>query len=162
MNDRERWIVYPLLFLALGASLRDKLFDQTRSRSVVCEQLVLVSDGKSAPQEQKFIGVFGPREAVAGAVPRGGQLTVDVIRAGTVIADNYSYQGITFSPTLRVAPKISLPDLLKALGSRAGQKEANSHEDSDAPAEAKDAADDKTATPADSENQGPSGDVETD
>lgn len=25
MSDRERWIVYPLLFLALGVSLRDKL-----------------------------------------------------------------------------------------------------------------------------------------
>jgi hypothetical protein len=29
MTERERWIVYPLLFLALGAALRDKLVDRT-------------------------------------------------------------------------------------------------------------------------------------
>jgi hypothetical protein len=39
MSDRERWVVYPLLFLALGASLRDKLFDRTSSRVIVCQDL---------------------------------------------------------------------------------------------------------------------------
>ena len=39
MSERERWIVYPLLFLALGAALRDKLFNLTRSQTVVCESL---------------------------------------------------------------------------------------------------------------------------
>lgn len=42
MNDRERWIVYPLLFLALGAALRDKLAKQTRADQIVCSQLYLV------------------------------------------------------------------------------------------------------------------------
>ena len=42
MNDRERWIVYPLLFLALGAALRDKLAKQTSAKQIVCEQLYLV------------------------------------------------------------------------------------------------------------------------
>lgn len=39
MNERERWIVYPLLFLALGASLRDKLFNRTQTKTIVCESL---------------------------------------------------------------------------------------------------------------------------
>jgi hypothetical protein len=39
MTERERWIVYPLLFLALGASLRDKLFNLTQAQTVVCEKL---------------------------------------------------------------------------------------------------------------------------
>lgn len=47
MNDRERWIVYPLLFLALGAALRDKLAKQTRAKQIVCEQIYLVdSEGR--------------------------------------------------------------------------------------------------------------------
>lgn len=47
MTDRERWIVYPLLFLALGAALRDKLAKQTRAKQIVCEQLYLVdSEGR--------------------------------------------------------------------------------------------------------------------
>lgn len=44
MSERERWIVYPLLFLALGASLRDKLAKQTRSRQIVCEELYVVNN----------------------------------------------------------------------------------------------------------------------
>ncbi|TWT94784.1 hypothetical protein Pla108_36330 [Botrimarina colliarenosi] len=49
MTDRERWIVYPLLFLALGAALRDKLAKQTRAKQIVCEQLYLVdSEGRPA------------------------------------------------------------------------------------------------------------------
>ena len=39
MSERERWIVYPLLFLALGAALRDKIFNLTQSQTVVCESL---------------------------------------------------------------------------------------------------------------------------
>lgn len=39
MSERERWVVYPLLFLALGAALRDKIFNLTQSQTVVCESL---------------------------------------------------------------------------------------------------------------------------
>ena len=35
MSDRERWIVYPLLFLALGAALRDKLARSIHSVDVI-------------------------------------------------------------------------------------------------------------------------------
>lgn len=49
MTDRERWIVYPLLFLALGAALRDKLAKQTRAKDIVCEHLYLVdAEGRPA------------------------------------------------------------------------------------------------------------------
>jgi hypothetical protein len=39
MNERERWIVYPLLFFALGASLRDKFLQQVHTKEFSCEQL---------------------------------------------------------------------------------------------------------------------------
>lgn len=48
MNDRERWIIYPLLFLALGAALRDKLLKQTRADQIVCSRMILVdTDGRA-------------------------------------------------------------------------------------------------------------------
>lgn len=48
MSERERWIVYPLLFLALGSALRDKIAKQTQTKEIVCERLFLVdSDGQS-------------------------------------------------------------------------------------------------------------------
>jgi hypothetical protein len=41
MSDRERWIVYPLLFLAIGMSLRDKTLPTKR---VFTEKLVVLND----------------------------------------------------------------------------------------------------------------------
>jgi hypothetical protein len=40
MNERERWIVYPLLFFALGAALRDKFLQQVSTKEIACQRLV--------------------------------------------------------------------------------------------------------------------------
>src|SRR5262245_35031150 len=40
MNERERWIVYPLLFFALGAALRDKFLQQVETKELRCQRLV--------------------------------------------------------------------------------------------------------------------------
>ncbi len=42
MSDRERWIIYPLLFLALGAALRDKLTQAVEVDRIKCKQIVIV------------------------------------------------------------------------------------------------------------------------
>jgi hypothetical protein len=42
MSERERWIVYPLLFFALGAALRDKLLQRVESKEIFCEKLSIV------------------------------------------------------------------------------------------------------------------------
>lgn len=47
MSTRERWIVYPLLFLALGVALRDKIVpvhkivisQEIRARTIRCGEL---------------------------------------------------------------------------------------------------------------------------
>ena len=41
MSDRERWIVYPLLFLAIGMSLRDKTLP---TKHVVTQKLVVLNE----------------------------------------------------------------------------------------------------------------------
>jgi hypothetical protein len=41
MSDRERWIVYPLLFLAIGMSLRDKTLP---TKKIMTEKLIVVND----------------------------------------------------------------------------------------------------------------------
>jgi hypothetical protein len=46
MTDRERWTVYPLLFLALGVSLKDKMLrsvntDEVRCKTMVCNELLV-------------------------------------------------------------------------------------------------------------------------
>ncbi len=114
MSERERWIVYPLLFLALGVALRDELFDQTWSRHVVCEQLTLI-DGESSPlAPPQMIGSLGRPSPQA--VRAGGQLNIDVVRAGTVIADQYTY-GRT-----QVIPQPTIMDFLRRLQQTARSK----------------------------------------
>lgn len=41
MTDRERWTVYPLLFLTLGIAVKDKLVRLTDSDTVNCKQLII-------------------------------------------------------------------------------------------------------------------------
>lgn len=41
MSTRERWTVYPLLFLALGAALRDKMTSSIDVQRVFCEELIV-------------------------------------------------------------------------------------------------------------------------
>ncbi|NOY41807.1 MAG: hypothetical protein GXP26_08230 [Planctomycetes bacterium] len=42
MSERERWIVYPLLFFALGAAIRDKLLQRIETKEIYCESLRIV------------------------------------------------------------------------------------------------------------------------
>jgi hypothetical protein len=42
MSTRERWTIYPLLFLALGVALRDKLTATVDSKFITCEDLEIV------------------------------------------------------------------------------------------------------------------------
>ena len=49
MNSRERWTVYPLLFLTLGIALTDKLTRQIQTDRVICKNL-LVTDRQGKPQ----------------------------------------------------------------------------------------------------------------
>jgi hypothetical protein len=55
MTERERWVVYPLLFLALGAALRDKLVDRTITKSIVCQELTVVDEEPLGHQPTRIL-----------------------------------------------------------------------------------------------------------
>ena len=102
MSERERWIVYPLLFLALGAALRDKLLKQTEVASVICESLTIVDDQRR-PQ----------------AVLKGSELNVGTVKANIVVAHQqlrHAGQPVATSgrQTARL-PLKQLPQLLQFL-----------------------------------------------
>jgi len=67
MSDRERWIIYPLLFLALGSSIWGKLTKQIASPLVRCQELeivgpdddVLIKLSARAPRAAGEIHVYG-------------------------------------------------------------------------------------------------------
>jgi hypothetical protein len=117
MSERERWIVYPLLFLALGAGLRDKLFDQMMSRRIVCQELIVTEDKRVGPEPVRILARIGPTEPTATGRPMGN-LFVDgqVVVKGSVSANNYSMRGVPLVPSLRaILPGVSPADLLRAL-----------------------------------------------
>jgi len=118
MTERERWVVYPLLFLALGAALRDKLVDRTTTKSIRCQELV-VEEEPTGNHPGQVLAKIGRTEStpttpaigyffVKGEVDVDGLLKVD----GVVNAKQYAYQGLLFMPLLQSVPGVTMPNLL--------------------------------------------------
>jgi hypothetical protein len=77
MTDRERWTVYPLLFLALGITVKDKLVNLVNvkfvnAERVSCNALVVTDRG-------------GKDRVVITSTPAGGLVNVDKVQCSTLI-----------------------------------------------------------------------------
>ena len=81
MSERERWIVYPLLFLALGAALRDKIIKTTESQRIKCQGLCVFDS------DDKPLLVLGPEQFPELRPDAPNLLRVDEVLAGRVISD---------------------------------------------------------------------------
>ena len=102
MSERERWVVYPLLFLALGAALRDKLFDRTITKSIVCQELMVLDEAGIMAQ----IGRSDSMRASSNAyMVVNGQLDTDLINS-----KQYAFRSVPFWPVLQtiMSPPIDL------------------------------------------------------
>lgn len=109
MTDRERWIVYPLLFLALGSALRDKLAKQTRAKQIICEQLYLVD-----PEGRPVAAWQGNRLQLDIGGRGEGYLTAGVVDAETLAQRGKPVitgagGGIPLQDLLRMLPRVQLP-----------------------------------------------------
>ena len=109
MSERERWIVYPLLFLALGASLRDKLFNLTQSQKVVCESLAVFKDG----DPRQPLALLGSERLLRGSST--DFIQVDAIRATSVEADHFVYRGRPLAEVMNQMPAVWRADLVRML-----------------------------------------------
>lgn len=87
MNERERWIVYPLLFLALGAALRDKIIKTTESQRIKCQGLVVV-DAEDRPLLVLGAEQF-PEMGIARDLLRVDQMESQILLAGQVESNQY-------------------------------------------------------------------------
>lgn len=112
MTERERWIVYPLLFLALGASLRDKFGgpETIDAKHIHCEELrtsqVVIADPRSnqprivlktvpeaapngavAPHSSGQIELLDPAQRVQTAITRGAVITHGLKTQAIAVAD---------------------------------------------------------------------------
>ncbi len=99
MSERERWIIYPLLFLALGAALRDKLIKQTTADKVICEELwaerIMCGSVRVMQGNQTM------------ALLRGNTLTVGAVDAVSMRQNGQPV--LSLSPRYRQTPGIQIP-----------------------------------------------------
>ncbi len=73
MSSRERWTVYPLLFLTLGIALKDKVTRSVDTDQVVCHRLFVTDQ-------------LGNSQVVIGATPQGGLATMEGVRRGVDVS----------------------------------------------------------------------------
>jgi hypothetical protein len=155
MTERERWIVYPLLFLALGAALRDKLSEHTKNKRIECQELIVFGDDSAGmpPVPLVQIGAVERKSADAphvGQIVVSGQVVADAVQAeaiqsnqfqaNEINAGNYYFRRVPFAPLLRAIPGTSAEDLLRAQqqanDAQAGEDAASSTESSNESAQA--------------------------
>jgi hypothetical protein len=121
MSERERWVVYPLLFLALGASLRDKIGGRTIAKSIVCQELTVVADEPVGREPVRILARIGRSSQLPGA----GEIEVN----GAVnVSKYYAFRGVPIFPSVEFVPPTA-----PAVGPVPGRKSATNETDEKAP-----------------------------
>lgn len=129
MTERERWVVYPLLFLALGASLRDKLGGSLTAKRIVCQEL-RIEDEAAGNEQPRTLALIGRTEPSPNA-PSVGELYVDgIVKVDGVVSSKEFQSG---NQRIIPAPRyVPLPqDYIEAL--RAGRLRPQSAPQSTSP-----------------------------
>lgn len=78
MSERERWIIYPLLFFALGAALHDKILHRIDAKEIYCESLKIVDqqDPYGVPLLELGIQRGAPSEGLSQVAQQVGMLNL--------------------------------------------------------------------------------------
>ncbi len=84
MSERERWIVYPLLFFALGAALRDKLTHSIESKDIRCQSLQIVD------QQNPNLVLAELSASRSGTL--ASETPVSFLNVGTLLSESLSIQ----------------------------------------------------------------------
>ena len=111
MSERERWVVYPLLFLALGVALRDKLLHRiellhhVESREIVCRDLRIVGDHGQVFLRLNAQGLTADDQMILRL--RAAKLEAAEISAVDVVADNMAASHLLTNQLSISAPQTS-------------------------------------------------------
>lgn len=121
MTDRERWTIYPLLFLALGIAVKDKLFHEVKTDNVFSKKLqcnsLIVTDQQGS--EQVLITATPSGGLVR---TRGAMAIVDQTGREQVLLSSTSNGGFIRSRgTLAVTDRDGLEQVQVSIGPAGGQ-----------------------------------------
>lgn len=138
MTERERWIVYPLLFLALGAALRDKIVKSTESQRIKCQGLavfdanenpLLVLGAEQFPELRADAPNFLHLDRLEVGVADAGQINTEILQGkqgivqnmvstGGVLANKYTITDGQRTLTLNGDYTVQILQLLSAFSGR--------------------------------------------
>ena len=90
MSNRERWVVYPLLFLALSASLRDKITGHSQSLQYITGQGMKIDLQHGLLHGKSIEGA----QLVAGNELRGQKIRGNEIHAQLLVVDEIHCRGL--------------------------------------------------------------------
>jgi hypothetical protein len=98
MTERERWTVYPLLFLALGVALKDKMVrsvntDEVHAKKVVCSELVVAEPGSNKQVRLASGEVFATGDMKAPALICNAMVIAGANGKEAVTASSNEYGG---------------------------------------------------------------------
>jgi hypothetical protein len=99
MSNRERWTVYPLLFLTLGIALTDKVTRRVDTDFVQCKTL-LVTDGRGNPR------------VIVTPTAEGGIVEAHAANSGinVILGQTNAMAGLMFSDASnRLLPQFAVP-----------------------------------------------------
>ena len=116
----------------IGTALRDKLSEQTKTKRIECQELVVLGEDGANRQPVKLVQI-GAMQRSNGEISHVGQMLIngqllingqmvaqglqaDNIQAHNVNADNYYFRSVPFVPALlRALASVSPADWLRAL-----------------------------------------------
>lgn len=168
MSQRERWIIYPLLFFAIAMIIREDFFvrletkGRVRTKIVECEQ-VTVTDSQGNPAVQVgsrggsgFVrirarrqdGDLGTAKPVAVELVVTPKLEGAVITRGVLGAPLVELIGDEVGGTVRVYDETGKPrGVIALVSARRAERQGESQEDSDGPEGGDGGEDPRTAVP---------------
>ena len=107
MTDHERWVVYPLLFLALGVSLRDKItrtYNEVQTITGKTMQINLTTGTLRSIDGRMGLDLTHGR--IGG---RGVEIDADVIRCKRLVFETVEGKEVSLSPNIKRAPAPNRP-----------------------------------------------------
>ena len=106
MSNRERWTVYPLLFLTLGIVLKDKLTKVLNADVVYCKTLVVTD----RDQQERVVVSSNPAGGIVKVDSSNHQLNVLLGHVGNQHGVMYSdARGNLFQPGYMTRPPATQP-----------------------------------------------------
>ena len=127
MSSRERWIVYPLIFFALGTVLKDKITSVLDVRSLDCQELTVSTHDREPRIRMQCLN---NRAAQIEMLGQNGNPQMIIQSAGRTAIVKFIdsqtrqvlYEGALGNPLMQLTPRLHWPAQVRPPGEKPADK----------------------------------------